>query len=263
LTPSRIACCGVVLLAAIGAARALEIPAAPSARVNDYAGRLAPKDRADIEARLTAYERESSTQVVVAIFPALDGEDVEDFTNRLFTQWKLGQKGRDNGVLLTIFLEDRRARIEPGYGLEGRLTDALSRRILENELFPAFKRGDFAGGIRKATDAIIAATHGEYVAKEKKKSGDKSQWFFVLLVLIFVVGSLIRGMFSPGTSYSSRGRRRRTRRGAPWYWGTGGGGWSGGGGGFGGGGGWSGGGGGGGFSGGGGMSGGGGASGSW
>ena len=163
-------------------------------------------------------------------------------------------------MLLLIAVADHRARIEVGYGLEDRLTDALSRRILETHLFPALRSGDWDGGVRATVDAVAAAIQGAYVAPKPAKK--RAPWFvplipFAILLLFLIISS------QSGRGLSGGGRRRLYRTG-PFWWGGGGFG----GGGFGGGGGWGGGGGGGGggfggFSGGGGMSGGGGASGSW
>jgi uncharacterized protein len=234
-------------------AAAFDLPAKPEARVNDYAHVLDASSKAAIEARLSAFERESSNQVVVAIVPSLDGQAIEDVAVRLVETWGLGQKDRNNGVLLLVAMDDRKARIEVGYGLEDRLTDALSRRILEDRLFPAFRSGNHAAGVLQTCEAIIAATRGAYAPLPRKR---RSTSLFPVLVplailIIFVLIGLHRG------SGITRGGRRRTFRSGPIFWGGGGGF---GGGGFGGGGG---GGGFGGFSGGGGMSGGGGASGSW
>jgi uncharacterized protein len=236
-------------------AGAFEIPAKPAARVNDYAGILDAASETAIEARLAAFERESSTQVVVAIVPALDGQEIEDLAVRVVESWGLGQKDRNNGVLLLIAVKDRRARIEVGYGLEDRLTDALSRRILEERLFPAFRNGDYAGGVLATCEGVIAATRGAYVAAPRKRKTTPLLGVIVPLVILIVF--VLIGL-QGGSGMTGRGRRRYYRSGPIW-WG-GGGGFGGGGGGFGGGGG---GGGFGGFSGGGGMSGGGGASGSW
>jgi uncharacterized protein len=207
-----------------------------------------------LEARLADFERESSTQIVVVTIPSLEGEEIADFTNRLFERWELGQKGKDNGVLLLIATGDRKARIEVGYGLEDRLTDALSRRILEERLFPAFRKGQYAAGIADASEGIVEAVRGAYAGRPSRSRRGIPIAGMVLGAFV-VVMTLIA--LQRGNSIGPRGRRRFYRSG-PIIWG-GGGDW--GGGGFsGGGGGW---GGGGGFSGGGGMSGGGGASGSW
>jgi uncharacterized protein len=222
--------------------------------VNDYAGVLNAQAESAIGAKLAEFERDSSTQIVVAVIPALDGDAIEDVATRTLERWGLGQKGRNNGVLLLISMEEHRARIEVGYGLEDRLTDALSRRILEDRLFPAFRTGDYAAGISATCDGIIEATRGAYVGAPKRRS---SPWALSVIVpLVILIIFILLGL-QGGSGLSGRGRRGFYRSGPIW-WGGGGGF---GGGGFGGGGG--GGGGFGGFSGGGGMSGGGGASGSW
>jgi uncharacterized protein len=192
---------------------------------------------------------------VVAILPSLDGQALDDLANRQYQRWGLGQKDKNNGVLLLIALEDHKARIEVGYGLEDRLTDALSRRILEERLFPAFRQKDYARGISATCDGIIQATQGAYAAAPTKRRPPIPVPLIVFGILFVII--LLSGLRS-GTGIGGGGRRRYYRSG-PLIWG---GGWGGGGGS---GGGWGGGGGGGfgGFSGGGGLSGGGGASGSW
>ena len=239
---------------------AFAVPEKPAARVNDYVGVLDAASKSAIEEKLAAFERESSNQIVVAIIPSLDGDAIEDRTVRLLEQWGLGQKDRNNGVLLLVAMSDHRARIEVGYGLEDRLTDALSRRIIEERLTPAFRNEQYGEGILATCEGIVQATRGAYVGLPPRRRVSSIVPVVVPLVilLIFVLIGLQRG-----SGMTGRGRRRTFRSG-PFWWG-GGGGFGGGGfggGGFGGGG--AGGGGGfGGFSGGGGLSGGGGASGSW
>ena len=236
------------------------MPAAPAGRVNDFAGILDPQAERMIEAKLVDFERESSSQVVVATIPSLDGDAIEDLSVRIFEKWGLGQKDRNNGVLLLIALGDRRARIEVGYGLEDRLTDALSRRILEDRLFPAFREKDYAGGVLATCDGIIEATRGAYVAAPRKRR--RVPPLAVLVPLAILIVFVLLGL-QGGSGLTRRGRRRYYRSGPIWWGGAGGLGGGGWGGSWGGGGGGGGGGGFGGFSGGGGLSGGGGASGSW
>ncbi len=196
------------------------------------------------------------------IIPSLDGESIEDLSTRLLEKWGLGRKDVNNGVLLLVAMADRRARIEVGYGLEDRLTDALSRRILEDELFPAFRSRDYAGGIQATCDGIIAATRGVYAPRPRKPSAAPFLPAIGIPVIFIVIVIVLIVLRLQGGSGIGGGGRRRYYRSGPIWWGGGGGL---GGGGFGGGG-WGGGGGSGGFggfSGGGGMSGGGGASGSW
>jgi uncharacterized protein len=226
-------------------------------RVVDAANILKPEERAAIEAKLKAYEDKTSDQVVVATVTSLDGTSVEDYANRLFRHWQLGQKKNNNGALLLVAPNERKLRIEVGYGLEGALTDALSKVIITTAIAPQFQKGNFAGGIDAGVDAMLSILTGDAEewqrraeVREDSGSGFDSVIAFVfLLILFFLISRMMRGVQS--------GRGIRGRRGSPWIVTTGsGGGWSGGGGG------WSG-GSGGGFSGGGGSSGGGGASGSW
>jgi uncharacterized protein len=247
----------LALLAASGLAAA-ELPAKLDRRVNDWGRALDAGAAATIEAKLADFERASSTQIVVAIVPSLDGQDVDDLANRLYERWGIGQKDNNNGVLLLVALADRKARIEVGYGLEHRLTDALSRRILEERLFPAFREKAYARGIASTCDGIIEATQGAYQARPSKRGTPIPVPLLIFLILVVLI---VLSALRTGTGIGGKGGRRYYRSGPFWWGGGGGGGWGGGGGGWGGGGG--GGGGFGGFSGGGGISGGGGASGSW
>ncbi len=219
---------------------AIPVPAL-SGRVNDYGAMISAPVRAELEARLQQFETAESTQIVILTVPSLQGEPIENFSIRVAETWKIGHKGSDNGVLLIVSRADRKTRIEVGYGLEGRLTDLLSGRIVQDEITPAFKAGQFDAGFTKGVSSIIAAVHGEYKAKPPTKGSKPS---FTLLTLILLVIYFISQIF-------------RGHRGGPMANGGFGGGFYGGG--FGGGSG----GGGGGFGGGGGGFGGGGASGDW
>lgn len=231
---------------------AVAIPAVPDHYVNDAAGFLSPAARDALEEKLAQFERDTSNQVLVATFPDLQGESIEDFSIRLAEKWKPGQSGRDNGAILVVSKGDRKARIEVGYGLEGAIPDATAKAILQREILPAFKQGDFEGGIRAGVEAVLKASAGEYKGLPIRASYWPVLIFFafVLLFLIFFFIAMARTK-----SYGIR------RSGSYDYGGWGGGSWGGSGGG------WSGGSSGGsssgGFSSGGGSFGGGGASGSW
>jgi uncharacterized protein len=208
--------------------------------------------------KLFDYSRANGTQLVVATIPTLNGYPIDDYSYQLLRHWGIGQKGKDNGVLLVVDAGERQMRIEVGYGLEGTLTDAQSFLIIHNVITPRFRSGDYAGGITAGCDAILSVLGGKQLAVQQQQVRERSgTGFLMFVVLIFIVLPLLRRMFGG-------------------YGGSMGGGWlgwlllgmlSGGGGGrgggFGGGGGGFGGGGFGGFSGGGGSSGGGGASGGW
>jgi uncharacterized protein len=233
-------------------------------RVVDGADLLSPADEAALDQKLAGLEQATSRQLVVATVPDLQGYPIEDYGYKLGRAWGIGQKGANNGLILLVSKGDRKVRIEVGYGLEPVITDALSGEIIREQITPAFKRGDYAGGINAGVDALIAQLQAPPDQQEKnalaaaerhKRSSHVSGSFFPLIfwaiILIF--------MIIP----AAVGRRHGRRWGSAWpvvIWGPGlgGGGWRGGGGGFGGGGGGFG-----GFSGGGGSFGGGGASGGW
>ncbi len=150
----------LLLLPALAAAR--DVPYL-SGRVVDEAQMLQPDAKQRIEQKLAAFEQRTGIQVAVLTVESLQGDPVEDFSIRVAETWKLGQKGKDNGVIFIVAEQDRRMRIEVGYGLEPVLTDAESGRILDNIVRPAFRGGDFAGGIEQGVDATLAALSGEDV----------------------------------------------------------------------------------------------------
>lgn len=151
---------GVFLTPAFG----LDVPPRAKGYVNDYAQVLSTTDINHLNRRLQQYELLTSNQVVVAIFKSLEGESIEDFSIRLAEKWKVGQRGKDNGVILSIFIQDRQMRIEVGYGLEGALPDALAGQIITREISPAFKEGKMSEGITLGVNAIMQAIQGEYEA---------------------------------------------------------------------------------------------------
>lgn len=132
-----------------------------SGRINDTAGVLSEGMRQQLESRLEAFEKENGTQVAVLTVESLDGEALEDYTHRVASTWKLGRQGADDGVLFFVAKNDRKMRIEVGYGLEGRLTDAQARRILDNLVRPQFRAGSFDGGVEAGVDAILGTLRGE------------------------------------------------------------------------------------------------------
>ncbi|RVB79638.1 YgcG family protein, partial [Mesorhizobium sp. M6A.T.Cr.TU.014.01.1.1] len=150
----------VAVLLLVGfTALAAELPAL-TGRVVDNAGIIDAATEATLTRKLADFEAKSSDQVVVATINSLDGEEIEPYANRLFRAWKLGQAGEDNGVLLLVAQNDRKMRIEVGYGLEGTLTDLHTKLIIENDMVPAFRAGDFSGGIAKAVDDMVMVLEG-------------------------------------------------------------------------------------------------------
>jgi uncharacterized protein len=143
----------------------LEVPFL-GGRVNDNANLLTGKTSAALESMLKIHEDSTSNQVVVLTITSLEGEEIEPYAIRVAETWKLGKKGKDNGVLLVVAKDDRKVRIEVGRGLEGDLTDLTCGRIIRHEIIPRFKEGDYDGGIRAGVETILAAIQGSYVADE-------------------------------------------------------------------------------------------------
>ena len=249
----RLACLAALLLAFPAAAQ--EFPKL-SGRVVDAADLLSPATEAALTEKLKTLEDTTTRQLVVATVPDLQGYDIADYGYRLGREWGLGQKDEDNGALLLVAPNERKVRIEVGYGLEGYLTDALSSVIINRQIVPRFRDGDMEGGVVAGADAIVAqlslppedARANLIAARESEQEETRHGLGLIpTILIIWFVFWMLRGVLG--------GKRRRGRGGPIIIWGPGsGGGWGGGSsGGFGGGG----------FSGGGGSFGGGGASGSW
>jgi len=184
----------LVLVGLVGVAlAALPIPPPPDHRINDYANALSTAERARLEDLLRARERESSNQIVVAIFRSLEGENLEDYSIRLAQAWRIGQKGLDNGVIFLVFIDDRKMRLEVGYGLEPRLTDALSSQILRQAVAPRFREGKIAEGIGAGLTAIEQAIAGTYQAQPAATPSRGGGQGFMALALLFIV---VAGLFS-------------------------------------------------------------------
>jgi uncharacterized protein len=207
-----------------------------SARVTDTAGVLSPKVARSLEERLTRYEREPGHQFAFVSIPSLGGAPIEDFSIRLAEKWHLGDKQRDDGLILLVAKSDRQMRIEVGYGLEGAVPDALAARIIRNQLRPAFRAGQFDQGVTQAFELLMRAARGESVRVGPPKKSPPN-WLsidnllrvapFVLFIVLFLFSRWGRrggGWLYYGGGYSRGGG------------GFSGGGFSGGGGGFGGGG---------------------------
>ncbi|TGL08638.1 YgcG family protein [Leptospira bouyouniensis] len=139
-----------------------------NARVTDETWTLHSDFIAALEKQLKDHEKKTSNQIAVYIIPSLEGENLEEFSIRVAETWKLGQKGKDNGVLLLVAIEDRKIRIEVGYGLEGALTDIMCRYIIENEIKPYFKKGEYDVGIQNGVKIIMKTIEGEYQMPEPK-----------------------------------------------------------------------------------------------
>ncbi|MBC8375315.1 MAG: TPM domain-containing protein [FCB group bacterium] len=160
-------------------------------QVNDWGDLLSSTQERQLEQALRNYEDESSNQIILATFPSLEGESLEDVSERMFSTWNLGQSGKDNGVLLSIFKKERKIRIEVGYGLEGVLPDITAGKIIRNEITPYFKEGRWYEGIVGGLQGIIQATTGEYKGTGPRRSGQRkknsSPFGLIFPIVIFLL----------------------------------------------------------------------------
>jgi len=160
--------------------------------VNDYVGILTAEESSVLEKKLVAYNDSTSTQLAVVIVQSLDGYEVSDYATRLAEAWGVGQKDKDNGVLLLVAIADKKITLQTGYGMEGVLPDAICKRIIENEIKPAFKKSNFYEGIDNASTAIFKFAAGEYKADHYKKKDKGIPFGLILIVFIIAVVVLSR-----------------------------------------------------------------------
>jgi uncharacterized protein len=174
----------------------LEIPKLQG-YVNDYAGMISPSAKLKIEEGLRAFEQSDSTQIVILTIPSLEGEDIEKFGIKVGDAWKIGQKGKDNGAILIVSKQERKIRVEVGYGLEGKLTDLMSGRIIDGVIKPRFKEGDFDGGFIVGVSSMIDATRGEFKAERRPvRQRQKGVPPFLTIFLFFGIFTLVLGSLS-------------------------------------------------------------------
>jgi uncharacterized protein len=191
---------GLVLLVFSAVAGAeLAVPAL-RAHVTDQTGTLDPVKSAALEERLKQFEAAKGSQIAVLVVASTQPEAIEQYSMRVAEAWKLGRKGVDDGILLLVAKEDRAVRIEVGYGLEGAVSDANTKRIIEEEIVPRFRQGDFAGGIDAAVTRLIGLVNGEPLP-EPTHSGDSSlgglfdEYLPMVLLFAFVGGGILRAIF--------------------------------------------------------------------
>jgi uncharacterized protein len=164
------------------------------ARINDTANLLSKTAVQNLEKMLSEFERTDSTQIVVLTIASLEGEDIQEFSIKVAESWKIGQKGFDNGAILLIARDEKKIRIEVGRGLEGKLTDLTSGRIIKEKIRPRFAQGDFDGGVKDGLGAMIDAVRGEYKASKPNPSRSRSSGVptiltlsvFLLVILVFL-----------------------------------------------------------------------------
>ncbi|MFZ4717538.1 MAG: TPM domain-containing protein [Chthoniobacterales bacterium] len=190
------------------------LPPAPRQYVTDEAGVIAPGLLAQLNQRLGAFEKATSTQIVAVVYPKLpEGAALDDYAQRLYSAWKIGTKKNSNGVLMLVFVQDRKMRIQTGYGLEGAMPDALCSRIIRETMAPAFRDGKYGAGLASGISAVMQATKGEYKGTGRKSDKPMTLLdflfsplgFFLLVMIVLVVinrnrRDVGRGDISPGAA---------------------------------------------------------------
>jgi len=189
----------MLLLMALPAAADVAVPAL-RARVTDLTATLDATQKSTLEKTLADFEAKKGAQIAVLMVPTTEPETVEQYAVRVEEVWKLGRKGVDDVVLLVIAKNDRKLRIEVGYGLEGALTDAVAKRIIADDIVPRFKQGDFYGGVTAGVDRITRVIDGEALpppraASASHHSSGGDNLFFIGFILVFLVGGILRAIF--------------------------------------------------------------------
>ncbi len=176
-----------------------------SGRVVDLTATLSATDKSGLDSRLAALEKDKGAQVVILLLPSTQPESIEQFGIRLAEAWKIGRKGIDDGVIVIVAKDDRRMRLEVGYGLEGAIPDAIAKRIIAEQMAPRFREGDFAGGLRSTVDSLEKAVRGEALpAPVQPPPADDENSLNLLLIVLLLAGT-IRAMFGLAGSLAVSG----------------------------------------------------------
>ena len=173
--------------------------------VTDMAGLLSPEEKQALERKLVAIDDSSSNQIAVVILPTFEGNPIEEYATKLFRQWGIGNKKTNNGILLLIAVQDKKIRIEVGYGLEGAIPDITSINIIDNDLQPAFRAKAYYAGIDKATDDIAKAAVGEYKVQRQKQTKTKGSNLILFVFIVFIIVSILGKRGGGGSSIGGGG----------------------------------------------------------
>ncbi len=205
----------LVLLVTNGFAQ--ELPARSTTLVTDYTGTLSADDKQQLETKLVAFADSTSTQVAVVILKSVGEYDIDDYGVKLGRAWGIGEKSKGNGVLVLVALDDRKVTIQTGYGIEGALPDITTQQIIQTDIKPNFKAGNYYAGLDAATNDIIKATKGEFKAdaaaqRGRKDNGSGGGYGFLIIIVIIVLIIIFRNRGGGGQVIGSRGGS------SPFWW---------------------------------------------
>jgi uncharacterized protein len=190
-----------------------ELPPKSSTLVTDFTNTLSASDKQQLEQKLVAFNDSTSTQIAVVIMKSVGDYDINDYGQKLGRAWGIGQKGKNNGILVLVAMGDRKISIQTGYGAEGPLPDVITHEIIQNDITPRFKAGDYYGGLNAGTDDIIKYTKGEYKADKKAQSKGGGGSVAILIIIVIVILIVIfRNRGGGGHIIDSRGGA------SPFWW---------------------------------------------
>lgn len=198
LKTSLAALVAMLMFASLNVCAELVAIPALKARVTDLTQTLSAEQQGQLEAKLSAFEQQSGSQIAVLIVASTQPEDIAQYSIRVADAWKLGREKPDDGLLILVAKDDHKMRIEVGYGLEGAIPDLTAKRIITEFMAPSFKQGDFYGGINNALDKLIALISGEQLPAPNKQSSDNLRFENILPILLFgglILGGILRAMF--------------------------------------------------------------------
>ena len=193
------------LTALSGAAHA-DVPVPPlKARVTDLTGTLNAQQKGELESRIAAYEARRGSQIAVLLLPTTKPEEIEQYSIRVAEAWKIGRKKVDDGLILIVAKDDRRLRIEVGYGLEGAIPDSVAKRVIDERITPRFRDGDFYGGVRDGVDQLIKLAEGEKLPPQQAAPGGGSpipvDWIIPVMIFVLVGSGILKAVLGrfPGS----------------------------------------------------------------
>lgn len=175
--------------------------------VYDYSNLLSPSQKSDLENKLIKYSDTTSTQIVVAIINSTEGEDINFLGAQWGQEWGIGQAKEDNGILILLAKDDRRIAINTGYGVEHLLTDAMSKRIIEGDIIPYFKQGDYYGGLNRGSDAIFEVLTGEYQGTRKSNNSEGFPVGLIIIIIFIIILISISNNKRRGGNDGNRGNK--------------------------------------------------------
>lgn len=192
-----------------------DLPAKPSTLITDYTNTLSENDKQSLESKLVAFDDSTSSQIAVLIIRSVGEYDINEYTQKVARSWGIGQKGKNNGVLLLVALGDRKVSIQTGYGLEGAIPDVTTHEIIQNDIVPRFRSNDYYGGINAAVDDLMRYAKGEYKSDKKAQPHNNihpGNIFALIVIVIIILIIVFRGRGGGGHIIDSRGGA------SPFWW---------------------------------------------